>query len=274
MVRPTAPNVMNIAKGDDLPDPDAIRSLFDLTGDVALVTGGASGLGRMIAWGYACHGADMVLADRDEVAAEQLATRIRDLGRRALTIPVDVTEEGEVEAMVSRALGDFGQIDICVNSAGSNIRKAVLELSATEFDQVMDVHVRGTFLCARAVGRSMVVRRSGRMINLASIMGHVGAPTIGAYAAGKGAILQLTKVLALEWAPYNVQVNAISPAHFDTPLTRKLSPEMREAVIEQSPQRRFADAPEILGPALLLASRAASFMTGTSVLVDGGWTAS
>jgi gluconate 5-dehydrogenase len=258
---------------DELPSPDEVRGLFDLSGSVALVTGAASGLGRMIAWGYACHGADIVAADRDEAAAQQFATRVRSLGRRALAVRVDVAEEDQVEAMAARALAEFGRIDIAVNNAGNNIRKPVLDLSAAEFDHVVAVHLRGTFLCARAVGRGMVARRSGKMINLGSIMGHVGAPTIGPYAAAKGGIIQLTRVLALEWAPHNVQVNAISPAHFDTPLTRQLSAQARAAVEEQNPQGRFAQPHEIIGPAVLLASRASSFVTGASILVDGGWTA-
>lgn len=258
---------------DELPAPEAVRGQFDLTGSVALVTGGASGLGRAIAWGFACHGADLVIADRDKPGAERLTEQVRRLGRRALALGVDVSVEDDVEAMAARALESYGRIDIAVNNAGHNIRKPVLDLSAAEFDQVVAVHLRGTFLCARAIGRSMVARRSGKMINLGSIMGHVGAPTIGAYAAAKGAIIQLTRVLALEWAPHNVQVNAISPAHFDTPLTRQLSPQARAAVEEQNPQGRFALPHEIIGPAVLLASSASSFMTGASILVDGGWTA-
>lgn len=258
---------------DKLPAPESVRQQFDLTGQVALVTGGASGLGRAIAWGFACHGADVAIADRDEAGAQRLAEQVRGLGRRATALRVDVSSETQVEEMVARALDAHGHIDISVNNAGNNCRKPILELSADEFDQVVSVHLRGTFLCARAVGRHMVARRKGKMINLGSIMGHIAAPTIGAYAAAKGGILQLTKVLALEWAPHNVQVNALSPAHFDTPLTRQLSPEARAAVIDQNPQHRFAFPSEIVGPAVLLASPSSSFMTGTSILVDGGWTA-
>jgi NAD(P)-dependent dehydrogenase (short-subunit alcohol dehydrogenase family) len=260
-------------QADVLPAPEAVSSQFDLTGSVALITGGASGLGRAIAWGLACHGADLVIADLDANAASQLAERVRAIGRRALAIGVDVTDEAQVENMAVRAAGEYGHIDISVNNAGNNCRKPILEMSVDEFDRVVDVHLRGTFLCARALGRGMVERRKGKMINLGSIMGHVGGPRIGPYSAAKGAILQLTKVLALEWAPYNVQVNAISPAHFDTPLTRQLTPEMRDAVIENNPQHRFAFPVEIIGAAVLLASPASSFITGTSILVDGGWTA-
>ncbi len=260
-------------QADVLPSPETVRSQFDLGGSIALVTGAGSGLGRAIAWGLACHGADLVIADLDANAASRVADQIRALGRRALAIAVDVTDEGQVEDMVSRSLREYGRIDISVNNAGNNCRKPILEMSAQEFDRVVDVHLRGTFLCARAVGRSMVERGKGKMINLASIMGHVGAPAIGPYAAAKGGILQLTKVLALEWAPYNVQVNALSPAHFDTALTRQHSPEMRAAIMEENPQRRFASPAELIGAAVLLASPASSFITGTSLLVDGGWTA-
>ena len=258
---------------DRLPDPDAVRRLFDLKGSVALVTGAASGLGRAIAWGLACHGADVVVADQHEAGAAQLADEIRALGRAALPIHADVTREANVERMAEEALRAFGRIDIAVNNAGNNCRKPVLEMSTTEFEHVMAVHVRGTWLCARTIGRTMVAQRRGKVINLGSIMGHVAAPAIGAYAAAKGAIIQLTKVLALEWAPHNVQVNAISPAHFDTPLTRQHAPEAKAAIMEKSPQRRFARVDEIIGAAVLLASPASSFITGTSLLVDGGWTA-
>lgn len=260
-------------QADALPPPEAVRAQFDLAGSVALVTGGASGLGRAIAWGFACHGADLVIADLDTGSASRVAEQVRGLGRRAIAIGVDVADEAQVENMVQRALGEYGRIDISVNNAGNNCRKPILEMSADEFDRVVDVHLRGTFLCARAAGRAMVARGKGKMINLASIMGHVGGPRIGPYSAAKGGILQLTKVLALEWAPFNVQVNALSPAHFDTPLTRQLTPEMRAAVIENNPQGRFALPAEIIGAAVLLASPASSFITGTSILVDGGWTA-
>lgn len=258
---------------DRLPGAEAIRGQFALDGHVCLVTGGAGGLGRALAWGFACHGADIVVADLDPERAERTAAEVRTLGRRATAVGVDVTREDQVERMVAESLRAHGHIDVCVNNAGNNVRKTVLELTSAEFDGVMAVHARGTFLCARAVGRHMVERRRGKVINLASIMGHVGAPTIGAYAAAKGAIVQLTKVLALEWAPYNVQVNAIAPGHFDTPLTRQLSPEARAAVVDHNPQHRFARAEEIIGPAVLLASPASSFISGTSLLVDGGWTA-
>jgi len=258
---------------DELPRPQDVRAQFSLEGSVCLVTGAASGLGRTIAWGYACQGADLVIADLDAERAESTAAAVRTLGRRAIALGVDVTQEDQVENMAKESLRAYGRIDVCVNNAGNNIRKLVLELTAEDFDQVMLVHARGTFLCARAVGRHMVERRRGKMINLASIMGHVGAPTIGAYAAAKGAIVQLTKVLALEWAPYNVQVNSIAPGHFDTPLTRQLSPEGRALVTENNPQHRFARSEEILGAAVLLASGASSFITGASILVDGGWTA-
>jgi NAD(P)-dependent dehydrogenase (short-subunit alcohol dehydrogenase family) len=260
-------------RADELPPADAVRGQFDLAGCVALVTGAASGLGRAIAWGLACHGADLVIADLDHGAAERMARQVRGLGRRAMAIGVDVSDESQVEAMVERASGEYGHIDIGVNNAGNNCRKPILDMSAAEFDRVVDVHLRGTFLCARAVGRGMVARRRGKIINLASIMAHVGGPAIGPYSAAKGGILQLTKVLALEWAPHNVQVNALSPAHFDTPLTRQLAPEMRAAVVQNNPQGRFAFPAEIIGAAVLLASPASSFITGTSILVDGGWTA-
>lgn len=258
----------------DLPLPADTRRNFDLSGSVALVTGGASGLCKAIAWGFACHGADLALVDRDAAAvaacAEEIAT---GTGRRVRAFRADVSDERDVAAAVEQAGAAFGRIDILLNGAGHNIRKPLLEFSQAEFDSLLHVHVRGAFLFCRAVGGGMQERREGSIINIASIAGHVGMRDIAAYAAAKGGLVQLTKAFALEMAPFGVRVNAIAPGFIDTPLTRQRPPEGRRQIEAASPLGRFGRADELIGPAVFLASRASSFVTGSSLVVDGGWTA-
>lgn len=256
------------------PSRKELLEQFDLSGRVALVTGGASGLGCAMVWGMACYGADVVIADIRIHEAREVAKEVEThLGQRALPVRADVTDEMQVKKMVEETLQRFQTIDICVNNSGINFRKPVLDMPVEEFERVLATNVRGTFLCAKEVGGVMVNNRRGKMINVASIFGHVAAPTQAAYASSKGAVVQLTKVLALEWAPYNVQVNALSPAHVNTPLTQQLAPELREGILNQNPQQRFAEPEEIIPAAVFLASRASDFVTGTSLLMDGGWTA-
>lgn len=258
----------------DLPAPAEVRRGFDLSGKVALVTGGASGLCKAIAWGFACHGADVALVDRDAAAlascAEEMAAAT---ARRVRAFRADVSSESDVAAAVEQAATAFGRIDILVNGAGHNIRKPMLEMSQAEFDSLLHVHVRGAFLFCRAVGRGMQERRHGSIINIASVAGHVGMRDISAYAAAKGGLVQLTRAFALEMAPFGVRVNAIAPGFIDTPLTRQRPPEGRRLIEEASPLGRFGRADELIGPAVFLASDASSFVTGSSLVVDGGWTA-
>lgn len=256
----------------ELPSLDATRSLFRFDGTTALVTGGGSGLGRAMAWGLACHGADIVILDRDFAAANDCVREMEAIGRRAWALQCDVSNEGSVAEAVGAALQCAGAIDVLVNNAGHNIRKPLLDYTVDEFDSLHDVHVRGTFLVSRALGRHMLERKQGTIINISSILGLVGAPEVAPYAAAKGALIQLTKVLALEMAPH-VRVNAIAPGYIDTPLTRQHPPEKRKFITDRVPLGRFGVAAELMGPALFLASSASSFVTGTVLTVDGGWTA-
>ena len=252
-----------------------IGKLFDLSGRVALITGGGSGLGRAIGLGFAHFGADVAVVDLNSERAETVAAEIRETGRRAEALVVDVTDWDQVEAMAAAAHGLFGHIDICVNSAGINVRKPILEMSPQEFRSIIDVNLTGSWQTAKAVGALMAAQGGGKMINLASIFGHVAIDGNGAYAASKGGIVQLTKVLSVEWARANIQVNCLAPMYVKTALTEPIqnNADFFSRVIGRSPTPRFGEAWELIGPAVFLASDASGLVTGHSLLVDGGFTA-
>lgn len=252
-----------------------MERLFDLSGKIALVTGAASGLGRAIAVGLAKAGASVSAADIDLEGAERTAEEIRVAGGKAIALQVDVCEPAQVKKMVDSTLAEFNSLDIAFNIPGINVRKYALELSEEEWDRVIDVNLKGVFLCAKCVGKIMVQQRRGSMINMASIFGAVCMPRQVAYASSKGGVLQMTKVLAVEWAPYGVRVNALAPAYVKTPLVRQVMEDKAwyEDVRGRTPLGRLAEPEEIVGPALFLASDASSYVTGTVIFVDGGWTA-
>ena len=257
-----------------LPAAEDVRGLQDLGGKVALVTGGGSGLGRAMAWALACQGASVAIVDRDGAAAAACAAEIsRGSGSRATSAVAEVSDEDAVARAAAQVLAEYGRVDILVNNAGHNIRKPMLEFSLEEFDSLHAVHVRGTFLFCRELGPQMRERESGCIINIASILGQVGAPNVAPYAAAKASLIQLTRVLALELAPHGVRVNAIAPGYIDTPLTRTHAPEVRKRITDLTPMGRFGEANELIGPVLFLASGASSFVTGSTLVVDGGWTA-
>jgi NAD(P)-dependent dehydrogenase (short-subunit alcohol dehydrogenase family) len=223
----------------------------------------------------AAAGADIVAVSRTGAEIESLAAEVRGLGRRALAVSADSTVEADVERVIARTLEELGRVDVLVNNAGINIRKPVLELSPAEYRQVLNTNLEGYFLGARAAGRVMGAQGSGKVINISSIMGRVALANQAAYASSKGAIEQLTKVLAIEWAPHNVQVNAIGPTYFETELTRPLfeDEERHEFITERTPMGRWGQPHELAGAVIFLASAASDYVTGHTLMVDGGWTA-
>ncbi|ADB39977.1 SDR family NAD(P)-dependent oxidoreductase [Spirosoma linguale] len=249
---------------------------FDLTGKSAIITGGSKGLGLAMAAGLASAGANIMLvnrnADEGAAAAQELAT---DYGVTALSFAADVANAEQAEAMAQAAFDAFGRIDILINSAGINIRGPIDELTPAEFSKVMEVNVTGTWLCCRAVTPYMKKDGRGRIINLASTLGLVGLSNRTPYTASKGAVVQMTRALALELAPFNINVNAICPGPFLTEMNLPIADteEGLKFVVGATALGRWGQLQEIQGAAIFLASDAGSYMVGSMLTVDGGWTA-
>lgn len=249
---------------------------FDLTGKSAIITGGSKGLGLAMAAGLASAGANVMLvnrnADEGAAAAQELAT---DYGIKALSFAADVSNAEQAEAMAKAAFDAFGQIDILINSAGINIRGPIDELTPAEFSKVMEVNVTGTWLCCRAVTPYMKTAGRGSIINLASTLGLVGLSNRTPYTASKGAVVQMTRALALELAPFKINVNAICPGPFLTEMNLPIADteEGLKFVVGATALGRWGELREIQGAAIFLASEAGSYMVGSMLTVDGGWTA-
>ncbi|MDH3601837.1 MAG: glucose 1-dehydrogenase [Candidatus Tectomicrobia bacterium] len=252
--------------------------LFDLRGKVAIVTGGNGGLGRGMAAGLASAGAHIVIAARNQSKMAETATEFRQqYGVEVLELQVDVCQEADIKAMVDETMRTLDRIDILVNNAGTNIRKPPSELTAGEWQTVMDTNLSSTFLCSQAVYEPMVRGGGGKIINNGSMFSIFGGSHVLAYAASKGGVVQLTKSLAVAWAPDNIQVNAILPGWLYTDLTRSAMeqlPELHDRVLQRTPQGRWGEPEDLAGAAVFLASRASDFVTGVAFPVDGGYSVS
>jgi NAD(P)-dependent dehydrogenase (short-subunit alcohol dehydrogenase family) len=248
---------------------------FDLSGKAAVVTGATKGLGYAISLALAAAGADIAVVSRTPADCDKVAAEIAALGRRAVSVPADVTDGESVGRLADAVLAAFGKVDILVNNAGTAVTKKAEELTVQEWDRVVDTNLRAVFLLSQAIGRHMIARETGAIINIASVLGMVGEKGVLPYLASKGGVLQLTRGLALEWARHNIRVNAVAPGYVVTPLNEKeLSDEkVRARLIGKIPLRRFGTATEIAGAVVFLAADAASYVTGAVIPVDGGWLA-
>jgi NAD(P)-dependent dehydrogenase (short-subunit alcohol dehydrogenase family) len=249
---------------------------FDLTGQVALVTGAARGLGQAISLALAHAGADVALGLRDVNRGGEVADQIGAMGRRALPLQMDVTHLDQIFRAVDATAAHFGKIDILVNNAGLAPENLAENVREDDFDLTLAVNLKGTFFASQAAGRLMIRQKSGRIINLSSQAGFAALPTESVYCMTKAAIAHLTKCLAVEWGKYNITVNAVAPTFIHTPGTdgALANPEFRSDVIERiAALHRIGEPMEVAGAIVFLASSAASLITGETILIDGGWTA-
>jgi len=245
-----------------------------LPGKVAVVTGGRRGIGKAIALALAEAGADIALCDRiiDDGELNAVAEEVERLGRRSLAVKADITQKTEVDNFVQKAVDEFGAIDILVNNAATNIRAPLLELQEDGWDRVIDTDLKGYYLCSQAVGKIMAERKRGNIINIASVAAMKAAPEMGAYCIAKAGVVMLTRVLALELAQYNIRVNAIAPYIVKTKFSQPLwsEPEALKQIESEIPLGRLAEPRDIVGSVLFLASDASSYITGQTIIVDGG----
>ena len=253
----------------------AFRPL-DLSGRVAVVIGGTSGIGRAIAHGLAEAGADVVPTSRRPEQVDATAKEIEQRGRKSLRVASDVADRKSLEQLLHKSVSAFGKVDILVNSAGKTKRTPSIDVSESEWNDIMETNLTGVLRACQIFGRHMIERKYGRIINIASLSSFVALYEVAAYAASKAAVASLTKSLAIEWAPYGVCVNSIAPGVFRTPLNEKLLDETARGkeFLARTPMRRFGKVDELAGAAVFLASEAASFVTGEVLCVDGGFLAS
>jgi len=245
------------------------QDMFSVKNKVTFVTGAASGLGQAIALGFDALGAKVVLADINEEGIEQTAKACKG---DILKVELDVTNVQSVQDAVKKTMDKYGRIDVSFNIPGINIRKSALELTYEEFDKIMQINLFGVFRCAKEVGKIMYDQKKGSMINMASVFSEIMMPKQVGYASSKGAVRQMTRVLASEWAP-NVRVNAIGPCYIETPLVKQVMEDKAwyENIRKQNMLQRFGKPEEIVGPAVFLASDASSLVTGFLLLPDAGW---
>ena len=237
---------------------------------VAIITGGARGIGKEIARVFAKEGADMCICDVDEQMLDETTKELQSLGRQAIGIKVDVTNFSQVEKMAQKVLDNFKKIDILINNAGITRDNLLLRMKEAEWDAVLNVNLKGTFNCTKAVSKAMVKQRSGRIVNIASIIGLIGNAGQSNYAASKGGIISFTKSIAKELASRNINVNAIAPGFIKTDMTAKLSQELQGSMLKMIPLNKFGETSDVANVALFLASEPSNYITGHVIQVDGG----
>lgn len=249
--------------------------LFNLKDKVSIVTGGNGGIGRGIAEGFAGAGSKIVIAARNQAKTEVVVREISQrFGTEVMGIQVDISQEDQIKSMVQQVLDKFGRIDILVNNAGINIRKMPQDLTSSDWDEVLRVNLRGVFLCSKYVYPAMKKVGRGKIINIGSMTSLFAGAKLAPYGASKGAVVQLTRSLAIAWAPDRIQVNAILPGFINTELTMKARQEiegMNEKVLARTPAGRWGEPEDLKGTAIFLASHASDFVTGVALPVDGGF---
>jgi 2-deoxy-D-gluconate 3-dehydrogenase len=248
---------------------------FDLKGKTAVITGGTGGLGSAVCKGLAEAGVNLAVADISEERLKETAALISPFGNKVITAKTDVTDPQSLGQFVDQAVNELGKIDILINCAGITIKKPILEQTLDEWNKVVSVNLTAVFLGGKLVVPHMIKTGGGKIINFCSMGSYVSIKTSGAYCAAKGGLLQLTKVMAMEWAPYNIQVNAVAPGFFNTAIASgiKNNPESYNKLMIKSPMKRLAEVDELVGTILYLASPATNFVTGVCIPIDGGFLA-
>ena len=251
------------------------KSIFSLANKVAIITGATGDLGFAISKAYFEAGATIVLTGRDLTELRRAVPQLGRFSKRIITHPVDVAETSQVDAMVETVIQKLGRIDILVTAAGIQRRSPALSFDHHAWNQVLQVNLNGTFYCAQAVAKHMIPRKSGRIIMITSLTAEIGIPNIAAYAASRGGIRQLSKTMAVEWAPHGITVNCIGPGRFKTKMTEDLFADesIRAKFLAAIPMKRAGAPDDLAGVSVFLASDASSYITGQSIYVDGGWLA-
>lgn len=249
------------------------RGLFCLEGDVIIVSGGGGGIGSAIALGLSQVGASIAVVDIDDARAQAAADKIKKDGGAAIALKTNVADEQDVESMIGAVTQHFSKIDALVNCVGFNVFRPTMELSLQEWENVLSVNLTSAFVLSRAVARVMASQKRGCIVNFGSVTARFGSPGQCAYAAAKAALVNLTKTLALEWARYNIRVNAISPVMTETPINSSWlneTPDRKRGIVQNIPAGRLGSVEDFVGPVVFLCSRASAFVRGQTIYVDGG----